>query len=554
MALTTSVVPERPISKVGPQPGILGETAAHGQSLEWRLVGDAQEALARLREIDPQGAVIGIGAPLASALGIEVEGLRPFARRQGEAGMPETQHALWAFLTRDDASSAFDAAQCLSDRLAPNFSVVNATALFRYRDARDLSGFRDGLANPVGAAAANAALIAGGPRAGGSFALVQRYIYFHRRLLRRDSAERSQIVGRDAETDAELAEAPVSAHVRRTEQESFGPDGFMLRRSMPWGDARRHGLQFIAFMRNLDLAERMLDRMTGAADGVRDAILSHAQAETGGFYFCPPLRDGRLDLALPARAAAPSSAGTLERVAGPEASILFEARRCIHSRNCVLSRPDVFVPNVEGAWLHPDRASGAEIAALAQACPSGAIRYERHDGGVPEAPPNVNVVRVLENGPLAIRAEATIGAVPALRATLCRCGGSAAKPYCDGSHHRIEFRGTGEPEPRAVAALERGTDRFRSSRPPTGRCCSTAPLRSSAAQAARSSAASRQRSAAAASRAASRFATALTPVPDSARNDFSKCNQNPEVMRWLTIRSKLRPKCRSARRSHAVNC
>ncbi|HEY6336382.1 MAG TPA: CDGSH iron-sulfur domain-containing protein, partial [Alphaproteobacteria bacterium] len=203
------------------------------------------------------------------------------------------------------------------------------------------------------------------------------------------------------------------------------------------------------------LAERMLDRMTGAADGVRDAILGHTQAETGGFYFCPPLRDGRLDLALPASAAAPSPAGAFERVTGTQVSILFEARRCIHSRNCVLSRPDVFVPNVEGAWLHPERASGAEIAALAQACPSGAIKYERHDGGAPEAPPNVNVVRVLENGPLAIRAEATIGAVPALRATLCRCGGSAAKPYCDGSHHRIEFRATGEPEPRAVAALDR---------------------------------------------------------------------------------------------------
>jgi len=439
-------VAERDIPKGGPQSGILNEAGAFGQNLEWRLVGNAQDALTRLTGIDPQGAVIGIGAPLTAALGITIEGLRSFVRRQGEAGMPETQFALWAFLTRDDASEVFDAAQSLTDRLTPEFALVSATALFRYRNGRDLAGFRDGLANPVGAAAANAALIAGGQRAGGSFALVQRYVYFHRRLLRRDTAERNHIVGRDAETDAELAEVGETAHVRRTEQESFGPDGFMLRRSMPWGNARRHGLQFIAFMRNLDLAERMLDRMTGAADGVRDAILGHTQAETGGFYFCPPLRDGRLDLQFSTSASLAAATPFVERADGPDASILFDTRRCIHSRNCVLSRPDVFVPNVEGAWLHPERASGAEIAALAQACPSGAIRYERHDSAAPEAPPQVNVVRVLENGPLAFRAEATIGSVAALRATLCRCGASAAKPYCDGSHHRIGFHATGEPE------------------------------------------------------------------------------------------------------------
>ena len=61
-------------------------------------------------------------------------------------------------------------------------------------------------------------------------------------------------------------------------------------------------------------------------------------------------------------------------------TILFDGQRCIHSRNCVLDRPDVFVPNVEGEWIHPDRASVAEVAALARNCPSGAIRYETAAG------------------------------------------------------------------------------------------------------------------------------------------------------------------------------
>ena len=70
-------------------------------------------------------------------------------------------------------------------------------------------------------------------------------------------------------------------------------------------------------------------------------------------------------------------AGKIEEARGKRAIIRFEAGKCIHSRNCVLSRPDVFVPNVEGEWIFPDRATPEEIATLAVNCPSGAIQYER---------------------------------------------------------------------------------------------------------------------------------------------------------------------------------
>ncbi len=54
--------------------------------------------------------------------------------------------------------------------------------------------------------------------------------------------------------------------------------------------------------------------------------------------------------------------------------------------------------------------------------------------------PLVNTVRVLENGPYAVRATLTINGAPAgLRATLCRCGQSKNKPYCDGSHTAAGF-------------------------------------------------------------------------------------------------------------------
>jgi CDGSH-type Zn-finger protein/uncharacterized Fe-S cluster protein YjdI len=144
----------------------------------------------------------------------------------------------------------------------------------------------------------------------------------------------------------------------------------------------------------------------------------------------------------------------LEVARGATVSIHFEGKRCIHARHCVLGEPSVFVANQPGEWIFPDTATAERVAIVAQACPSGAIRYERHDGGVPEAPPRVNVVRVRENGPLAFHADLIIaGQADGYRATLCRCGQSGNKPYCDGSHTGAGFVASGEPPTRNTEPL-----------------------------------------------------------------------------------------------------
>jgi uncharacterized Fe-S cluster protein YjdI/CDGSH-type Zn-finger protein len=126
-----------------------------------------------------------------------------------------------------------------------------------------------------------------------------------------------------------------------------------------------------------------------------------------------------------------------ELVRGKEVVVRFEAQRCIHSRHCVLDRPDVFVPNVKGEWIHPDRATPAEVLELAHNCPSGAIRCEAADGTAMESAPSVNTVRIRENGPIAVRAPIQMqGRAVGLRLTLCRCGASAHKQYCDGATPR----------------------------------------------------------------------------------------------------------------------
>jgi CDGSH-type Zn-finger protein/uncharacterized Fe-S cluster protein YjdI len=143
-----------------------------------------------------------------------------------------------------------------------------------------------------------------------------------------------------------------------------------------------------------------------------------------------------------------------EIVVGQKAVIEFDASKCIHSRHCVLDRPDVFVPNVPGEWIRPDAATPDEVVSLARNCPSGAIVARRLDGGPEEAAPQVNTVRVLENGPLAVRATLTIDDSPAgYRATLCRCGQSKNKPFCDGSHSAAAFTASGEPAAKDSAPL-----------------------------------------------------------------------------------------------------
>ena len=132
---------------------------------------------------------------------------------------------------------------------------------------------------------------------------------------------------------------------------------------------------------------------------------------------------------------------SVETVTGKSATIEFNGQLCIHARRCVLSQPTVFKANVEGPWIDPDAASPEALMYAALNCPSGAIHVSRHDGGANETNPKVNTISVRENGPLAINAEIVLAGAPiGTRATLCRCGESKNKPYCDGSHVAGVFR------------------------------------------------------------------------------------------------------------------
>jgi CDGSH-type Zn-finger protein/uncharacterized Fe-S cluster protein YjdI len=156
-----------------------------------------------------------------------------------------------------------------------------------------------------------------------------------------------------------------------------------------------------------------------------------------------------------AHSAVPSTTTNgIETAPGEKLDLLFETKRCIHARFCVTGAPDVFLANVQGPWLHPDAMEVERVVEIAHACPSGAIQYRRTDGAHDETAPPVNLASIRESGPYAFRGQLELDGEPiGFRATLCRCGASKNKPFCDSSHHEVGFNATGEPASGKTDAL-----------------------------------------------------------------------------------------------------
>ena len=152
----------------------------------------------------------------------------------------------------------------------------------------------------------------------------------------------------------------------------------------------------------------------------------------------------------------PRSSAGVEEIEGKDLTLLYEGKRCIHARFCVTGAPRVFVANVKGPWIHPDAIPVDALVEIAHACPSGAIRYRRKDGHADETAPPVNLLSTREGGPYAVHADILLDGKPlGYRATLCRCGASKNKPFCDQSHKEIGFAATGEPPSGKTDSLDR---------------------------------------------------------------------------------------------------
>jgi putative iron-dependent peroxidase len=65
---------------------------------------------------------------------------------------------------------------------------------------------------------------------------------------------------------------------------------------MPFADPSGEGLMFVAFGKSFDAFEAQLRRMAGLEDGIPDALFRFSRPVSGAYYWCPPVRNGRLDL------------------------------------------------------------------------------------------------------------------------------------------------------------------------------------------------------------------------------------------------------------------
>lgn len=131
-----------------------------------------------------------------------------------------------------------------------------------------------------------------------------------------------------------------------------------------------------------------------------------------------------------------------------EIEVTYDVNRCIHVQACVEGLPDVFDPDAR-PWIRPDEADADEVASVITDCPTGALQFERTDGGKGERPPEENTVTVAPDGPLYLHGDVELVTpedetmLEDTRVALCRCGASANKPLCDGSHADVDFEDEG---------------------------------------------------------------------------------------------------------------
>lgn len=253
-------------------------------------------ALTRLAQmVDGEATLVGFGVSLLQAVDMQLDKLRVFPALSNQGiDVPSTQHALWCWLRGDDRGELLYRTRAIEKALAPALHMVQATDAFRYLSGHDLSGYEDGTENPVDEAAVEAVSDRQAPY--GCYAAVQHWEHNLDFFKSLPQNEQDHIIGRRLSDNEEIEDAPESAHVKRTAMEDFEPEAFVVRRSMPYIDGDVAGLVFLAFGHSLDAFEMQLKRMIGMDDGITDGLYRFSRPVTGGYYWCPPVKDGQLDL------------------------------------------------------------------------------------------------------------------------------------------------------------------------------------------------------------------------------------------------------------------
>jgi uncharacterized Fe-S cluster protein YjdI/CDGSH-type Zn-finger protein len=138
----------------------------------------------------------------------------------------------------------------------------------------------------------------------------------------------------------------------------------------------------------------------------------------------------------------------MKEYSNKEIKVIWNPEKCIHARECVKGLPEVFCRD-STPWINMNAASSEEIMKVVDRCPSGALTYEKvgsEDEGRPSEP--CARIKVMKNGPLLVEGGCSLIDTEGNELSgqgsyaLCRCGRSGKKPFCDGTHTKIEFDDT----------------------------------------------------------------------------------------------------------------
>lgn len=127
-------------------------------------------------------------------------------------------------------------------------------------------------------------------------------------------------------------------------------------------------------------------------------------------------------------------------------TVTWDSEVCIHSSVCVNNLGTVF--NLDKKpWIDIDAEDAEKIKAVIGKCPSGALTFEMARRSQENTGSESVTIKIAENGPLLVKGSILMEDATGTRIetkasfALCRCGASENKPFCDGSHKKIGFKG-----------------------------------------------------------------------------------------------------------------
>ncbi|TAQ91334.1 dye decolorizing peroxidase [Chlorociboria aeruginascens] len=267
-----------------------------------------RSTLASIDDLAKNVAIRDLNASFACTVGIGSEAwdrvtglprpaeLHPFPAVKGAVHTAVSTPGDFLFHIRSERRDLnFEFERQLLDLLGDAVKVVDATVGFRYFDVRDLLGFVDGTANPVGSAVQASVLVAEEDTSsvGGSYVVVQKYVHNMKGWRGLKAEQQEAIIGRTKLDNIELDDVESGQQSHKslaTIEDENGDEHDILRDNMPFGSpaSGEFGTYFIGYSRRLWVIEKMLQRMfIGDPPGLHDKLLDYSTPLTGITFFAP---------------------------------------------------------------------------------------------------------------------------------------------------------------------------------------------------------------------------------------------------------------------------